>query len=213
MVKTNMKISRGKKKRQFPLKINKERLYGPIIILIIVVSIITIISLTFFPSSQEGFSELTLLTYNSSEDTYEAENYPFFIYRLRNISIHFIAKNFENKVTYYQLQIKATKLTQNLSTLSPLSTGYYYSMYSNNTYEKILSPATNTEKKESEDIDSHYIWSPTVVILYLNAFIDLMLDGESELKIVFELWKFNTQSNEFQYSGVFTFLELDIRWS
>jgi len=204
--------SKGKR-RMIPSKINRNKLYGFVIVCMVIGSIIAIFSITFFPSNEDGFSELMLLTYDSVEEEYEAEVYPFFIYRLLNISIYFMVRNFENKVTYYQLQIKATKLSQNVSTVNPLSTNFCYIMYSNNTYEKILPPATNSEKKESGVFDGDYIWNPTIVTLYINAFIDLVLEGESEVKIVFELWKFNTLTDNFQYTGVFTFLELDIRWS
>ncbi len=205
-------ISKGKK-QLFLSKLNKNRLYGLVITCIVIGSVIAIFSVTFFPTSKNGFSELMLLTYDPIEEEYEAEAYPFFIYRVHNISIYFVVKNFENKVTYYQLQVKATKLSQNISTVTPLSTNFCYIMYQNNTFEKILSPASNAEKKESGTLDGEYIWDPTSIELYLNGFIDIVIEWESDLKIVFELWKFDTLTENFQYTGIFTFLELRIRWS
>lgn len=213
MKRTEKQSTSKGKRRMIPSKLDRSKLYGFVIVCLVIGSIIAIFSITFFPSTEDGFSELMLLTYDPIEEEYEAEVYPFFIYRTRDISIYFMVKNFENKVTYYQLQVKATKLTQNVSTLSPLSIDLCYIMYPNSTYEKILSPATNAEKKESGIIDGEYIWNPTSIDLYLNAFIDLVLEGESYVKIVFELWKFNTITENFQYTGVFTFLELIIRVS
>ena len=202
-----------RKKLAFPSNIDKNKLFGLLIACIVVGSVITIFSVTFFPTTEDGFSELMLLTYDPIEEEYEAEAYPFFIFRLYNISIYFVVKNFENKATYYQLQVKATKLTQNISTVTPLSTNFCYIMYPNDTFEKILSPATNAEKKDSGTLDGEYIWGPTSTDLYLNGFIDIVINWETEVKIVFELWKFDTITESFMYTGVFTFLELIIRWS
>ena len=213
MKKSDRQSSIKGKKKLFPSKSKMNKLYTFVIVCLVIGSIIAIFSITFFPSTDEGFSELMLLTYDPAEEEYEAEVYPIFIYRTRDISIYFVVKNFENKVAYYQLQVKATKLSQNVSTVFPLPTNSSFLMYSNNTYEKILPPATNAEKKESGKIEGDYIWSPTIVNLYMNLSIDLMLNWESNVKIVFELWKFNTLTESFQYTGVFTFLELLIRVS
>ena len=201
------------KKRIFSSKINTNRLYAYIIVCIVIGSVIAIFSVTFFSATEDGFSELMLLTYDPVEEEYEAEVYPFFIYRLYNISIYCVVKNFENLAVYYQLQVKATKLSQNISTVTPLSTNFCYIMYPNKTFEKILSPASNAEKKESGTLIGGYIWGPTAVELYLNGFIDIVIEWDTEVKIVFELWKFNTMTESFEYTGVFTFLELIIRWS
>ena len=213
MKKTEKQSSNEWKKRLIPSKLTRDRLYGFAIVCLVIGSMIAIFSITFFPSTGDGFSELMLLTYDPVEEEYEAEVYPFFIYRTRDISIFFMVKNFENKVTYYQLQVKATKLTQNISTSDPLSTDSCFTMYPNNTFEKILAPATNAEKKESGISEGEYIWNPTSVDLYMNTSIDLVVEWETNVKIVFELWKFNTLTENFQYTGVFTFLELFIRVS
>ena len=213
MKKTEKQPMNKKRKLSFSSYVNKNKLYGLLIACIIVGSVITIFSVTFFPTTEDGFSELMLLTYGPIEEEYKAEVYPFFIFRLYNISIYFAVKNFENKATYYQLQVKATKLSQNISMVTPLSTNLCYIMYPNSTFEKILSPATNTEKRDSGTLDGEYTWGPTSVDLYLNGFIDIVIDWDTEVKIVFELWKFNTLTESFEYTGVFAFLELIIRWS
>lgn len=177
---------------------------------LVISSTLIIVFVIFIPFSDEGFSELSLYVYREDLDTYVTFGYPAGLYTDRNASIFFVVKNFENKVAYYQLQIKLTKLSQNLSTMFPLSSSISYQMYSNNTYEKILSYATKAEKESPSQFNDHYIWEPTNTTLYVNGNVLLFLGGDRSIKIVFELWKFDTEEDKFVYTGVFTFLELFI---
>ncbi|MCK5304395.1 MAG: hypothetical protein KAJ72_04035, partial [Candidatus Heimdallarchaeota archaeon] len=142
------------------------------------------------------------------EETYVANNYPNQISLSDNITIFFMVKNFENKITYYQLQIKVTKISQNISLEHPLSLSNSKLLYSNETYEKILAPATLNEKEEEGEQTGDYIWSPVNTTLFMNNSLATILSGDDSLKIVFELWEFNSLLEYFQYTGIFTFLEL-----
>ncbi|MFW9851364.1 MAG: hypothetical protein ACFFDS_00295 [Candidatus Thorarchaeota archaeon] len=189
-------------------KSNVKRFISLLVVFIIIIVIITIFSTTFFSYPREGFSEIALLQYNQVESVYETAKQPYFLHRHINFTIYFMIKNFENKITYYQLQIKITKLSQAVKPESPLATTDCYLMYLNHTYEKILFPATKQEKQEINVFTGNYIWSPTNVTLYFSDQFDSLLSGEGGVKIVFEIWKFNTQLEDFLYSGIFTFLEL-----
>jgi len=187
---------------------NLKRFISIFVVFIIIVVIVTIFSITFFSYQREGFSEISLLQYNETEDIYEAAEQPYFLHRHINYTTYFMIKNFENKVTYYQLQIKITKLSQVVNAETPLTINECYLMYSNHTYEKILFPATKQEKMETNIFTGNYIWSPTNVTLYFSSQFETLLLGENGVKIVFEIWRFNTQAEEFSYSGIFAFLEL-----
>lgn len=195
-----------------PLKffknINLEKMLTFALVFLVISSVLIIVFVIFIPSSDEGFSELSLYVYRDDLETYVTYGYPAGAYTDRNTSMFFVVKNFENKVTYYQIQIKLTILSQNLSTEYPLSSSLSYQMYPNDTFEKILSYATKEQKESPNQFSGPYIWEPTNTTLYINGDILLYLDGERSIKIVFELWKFNTEENEFVYSGIFTFLEL-----
>ncbi len=179
------------------------------IILVVVASVIGISSSVFFQKKPDGFSELSLLMYNDLTENFEANNYPTHIYSYENVSVYFMVKNFENSAKYYQLQIKVVELTQNVSSQQPISAISSFFLYANDTFEKILSPATNSEKKETGFFAGDYIWGPTELVLYVNAEVVSKLTSPNFLKIVFELWEFNTEKENFQYTGVFAFLELD----
>ncbi|MHA1260369.1 MAG: DUF1616 domain-containing protein [Candidatus Heimdallarchaeaceae archaeon] len=131
--------------KQF-FKFNKEEIITVSTFALATIIIFSMVIVFFSPSSQDGFSELSLLTYNEEENRFVSSNYPSFLYRIRNVTVYFMVRNFENKVTYYQLQIKVTKLSQNISLVDPLSLDKCALLYRNNTFEKILPPANNREK-------------------------------------------------------------------
>jgi len=193
-----------------PRKFNTTKIITSLIVIFTIGSILIIVGSVFFSSTKEGFSELSLLMYDDVQETYKFEGYPINVFRSVNRTVFFMVKNFEDKVAYYQLQVKATKLSQNTSTVSPLSTSQSQLMYSKDTYEKILSPGTKSEKEGNSLFLGHYIWEPTNVTLFLDPQIEAVLEGEFEMKIVFELWIFETETNQFVYSGVFTFLEIEV---
>ncbi|NPD87947.1 MAG: DUF1616 domain-containing protein [Asgard group archaeon] len=203
-------MTENKKPKKFFHNLKLEKMVALSFTVLVISSTLIIVFVIFIPFSDEGFSELSLYVYREDLDTYVTFGYPAGLYTDRNASIFFVVKNFENKVAYYQLQIKLTKLSQNLSTMFPLSSSISYQMYSNNTYEKILSYATKAEKESPSQFNDHYIWEPTNTTLYVNGNVLLFLGGDRSIKIVFELWKFDTEEDKFVYTGVFTFLELFI---
>ncbi len=186
----------------------RNRLLTVVVFSVLITSVIAIASSIFSSTPDNGFSELSLLTYNESSQIFEADRYPYTLESSANISIFFMVKNFENIVKYYQIQIKATKISQNATYEYPLTSSNSHQLYTNNTYEKILSPATKNEKKESGTFSGEFIWGPVNVTLYSDSSIEVVLEGEGYIKIVFELWYFNSTTDSFEYSGIFTFLEL-----
>ncbi len=207
MTKENRKLIKKINSKLSQRQVN--RLITLSIILVIVASTLGISSSIFLHKTTDGYSELSLLMYDSFSETYVADNYPEQIYSDSNVSVYFIVKNYENVVIYYQLQIKIVELTQNVSSLQPILTSSSFILYENNTFEKIISPATNAEKKETESFDGDFLWGPTEIILFINSEVVSGIVSPNFLKIVFELWEYNTKTSEFQYTGIFTFLELD----
>jgi uncharacterized membrane protein len=203
-----METNKMAKKNNKVDKINPKKIVTLVIVVSTIGAIVAITSVVFFPNQQNGFSELSLLTYNAANETYVANNYPSQISLSDNITIFFMVKNFENKITYYQLQIKVAKISQNISLEKPLSLSNSKLLYSNETYEKILSPATKNEKEEEGVQTGEYIWGPVNTTLFMNDTLATILGTNDNLKIVFELWRFNSLIDDFQYSGIFTFLEL-----
>ena len=207
MAKKDNKFDKINPKKGLP-KINPKKIITLVIVVSTIGAIVAITSIVFFPNQQNGFSELSLLTYNAANETYVANNYPNQISLSDNITIFFMVKNFENKITYYQLQIKVAKISQNISLEKPLSLSNSKLLYSNETYEKILSPATKNEKEEEGVQTGEYIWGPVNTTLFMNDTLATILGTNDNLKIVFELWRFNSVIDDFQYSGIVAFLEL-----
>lgn len=186
----------------------KKQLITTLVFTLLIISIIAIATSIFVPDSDIGFSELSLLTYNESSQSFEAKGYPYQLDSGENITIFFMVKNFENVVKYYQIQIKVTKISQEITYKTSLNSSNSFSLYENNTFEKILSPATDKEKKDIGVFSGDYIWGPINVTLYSNSQVESVLEGEEQMKIVFELWEFKSIQSSFEYSGIFTFLEL-----
>jgi uncharacterized membrane protein len=201
-------MKENKKPTDVLRNLNLEKIIGVSLTILVLSSVLIIVIVVFIPTTHDGFSELSLYVYRDDLETYVTYGYPAGLYSDRNESIFFVVKNFEDRVTYYQIQIKLTKLSQNLSTLYPLSTSLCYQMYPNNTFEKILSFASESEKESPSQFDGSYIWEPTNTTIYLNNDILLFLGGDRSIRIVFELWKFSTAEDRFVYSSVFAFLEL-----
>ena len=192
-----METNKMAKKNNKVDKINPKKIVTLVIVVSTIGAIVAITSVVFFPNQQNGFSELSLLTYNAANETYVANNYPSQISLSDNITIFFMVKNFENKITYYQLQIKVAKISQNISLEKPLSLSNSKLLYSNETYEKILSPATKNEKEEEGVQTGEYIWGPVNTTLFMNDTLATILGTNDNLKIVFELWRLNSLIDDF----------------
>jgi len=188
--------------------LQKKRLLSTSLFVVLVITVLSIASTIFFPIQQDGFSELSLITYNSSSETFEADNYPYRLESGTNTSVFFMVKNFENTVKYYQIRIKATKISQYVTYEYPLNSTLSFQLYNNTKYEKIVASASPSEKREVGTFTGDYIWGPVNVTLYSNSELESVLEGEGYVKIVFELWEFNSSIEIFEYSGIFTFLEI-----
>lgn len=197
-----------RKKKPLITRLDSNKVITLILILVTVGATITIASVVFFQDNQDGFSELSLLMYDSTSGTYIADNFPERLNQFSNVTVFFVVKNYENLVTYYQVQIKVTQIDQVVSSDYPLPTTQSGQLYNNKTFEKILSPANSKEKNEEAEFTDHYVWGPVNTTLYLNLSLISAFGGGISLKMVFELWKFDPQAENFYYSGVFNFLEI-----
>lgn len=171
--------------------------------------IVATFAAVFFTSLPENdFSELSLLMYDSTENSFLATNYPTVINTEQNETIFFMVKNYGSKVNYYEVRVKITELSQIISLDFSVPLSECYMLYAQNTFEKILPSATKAEKEVAKTIEADYIWGPTSISLYVSENIKQFLGENNQFKVVFELWSFDTTAGQFQYSGVAVFLEL-----
>lgn len=178
------------------------------IVFTILVIVATFAAVFFTSLPENDFSELSLLMYDSTENSFLATNYPTVINTDQNETIFFMVKNYESKVKYYQVRVKITELSRTISLDFPVPPPECYILYNQDTFEKILPSATKAEKEEANTIEADYIWGPTPISLYVNENIKQFLGENNLFKVVFELWSFNTTAGQFQYSGLVVFLEL-----
>ncbi|MHA2308644.1 MAG: DUF1616 domain-containing protein, partial [Candidatus Heimdallarchaeaceae archaeon] len=122
-------MTENKKPKNIFHNLNLEKMVALGLAILVISSVLIIVFVIFMPASNEQFSELSLYIYREDLETYVTYGYPAGLYTDRNASIFFVVKNFENKVVYYQLQVKLTLLSQNLSTFVPLSSSSSYQMY------------------------------------------------------------------------------------
>ncbi len=171
--------------------------------------IVAIFAAVFFTSLPENdFSELSLLMYDSTENSFLATNYPTVINTDQNETIFFMVKNYGSKVNYYEVRVKITELSQIISLDFAVPLSECYMLYAQNNFEKILPSATKAEKEAAKTMEADYIWGPISISLYVSENVKQFLGENNQFKVVFELWSFDTTAGQFQYSGVAVFLEL-----
>ncbi len=199
-VNKNTKITFRKREVQNIVK------FAIVITSLVIVSTFAAVFFTSFP--ENDFSELSLLMYDSTENSFLATNYPTVINTDQNETIFFMVKNYGSKVNYYEVRVKITELSQIISLNLSVPPSECYMLYVQNTFEKILPSATKAEKEIAKTIEADYIWGPTSISLYVNENIKQFLGENNQFKVVFELWIFDTTAGQFQYSGIAVFLEL-----
>ena len=91
---------------KFPRNLNIDKIVGIGLTILVLTSVFVIVFVVFIPVKHEGFSELSLYVYRDDLETYITYGYPAGLYTDRNESIFFVVRNFEDKATYYQIQIK-----------------------------------------------------------------------------------------------------------
>ena len=136
------------------------------LLIIAMITVFLVMSISLIKQGNEGYSELAILMYDADNKTYVATNYPKILNSDKNVSVFFIVKNFQEVPTYYQVQVKITAINQTLSIKEPLSLRNSHLLYPNETFEKILPPATKQEKLNSTVLFAPYVWSPTNVTLF-----------------------------------------------
>lgn len=173
------------------------------IVLVLTVIGIIISSILIFtpPISGEEYSELGLLTYDKTDNKYKAENYPIsVIYNQTtgfsdNITLFITLGNHFNRAQYYEVRLKigVQSIIINENTFGTNETTYFMEEY---WLQRILKPDQNWGPNNETRFEFQF---NSIII---NE-IGLNLDG---YKIIFELWSWNSQLNDFEYSGVFVYL-------
>ena len=178
------------------------RLVAQIVMVLTLIGIfVTTIMIFTPPLGGGGYAELSILTYNETEELYEADNYPTgVIYNQteglsENITLFFIINNQYRIAKFFEVRLKI---------------GLYSLIIDEDTFGSNTSTYFYEEHWKSKVLNRDEQWGPTTqteVTFSFNSAILTHLGYEANgYKLLFELWEFDSSENDFAFSGIFVYL-------
>lgn len=177
-------------------------LVAKIVLVLTLIGIVVSTGLIFSPPiGGEEYAELGLLTYNEASGTYEADNYPInTVYNQtlgysNNITLYVYVSNHYKEVKFFEIRLKIglQSVIINEDTYGTNATTYFY-----------------TEHWLERILDSGKKWGPSEETKFEFNFTSEILTklGTSSkgYKIIFELWEWSNQQNDFSYTGIHVYL-------
>ncbi|MCE7744857.1 MAG: hypothetical protein GPJ52_06950 [Candidatus Heimdallarchaeota archaeon] len=178
------------------------RLVAQIVMVLTLIGIIVTTIMIFTPQlGGSGYGELSVLTYNETDELYETDNFPTsVIYNQteglsENITLFFMVKNQYRIAKFFQVRLKI---------------GLYSLIIDENTFGSNISTYFHEEHWKSKVLNREEQWGPntqTETTFNFNSTILTHLGYEANgYKIIFELWEFDSSENVFVFSGIFVYL-------
>ncbi len=178
------------------------RLVAQIVMVLTLIGIIVTTIMIFTPPlGGSGYAELSVLTYNETDELYETDNYPTsVIYNQteglsENITLFFMVKNQYRIAKFFEIRLKI---------------GLYSLIIDEDTFGSNTSTHFYEEHWKSKVLNREEQWGPnnqTEMTFNFNSAILTQLGYDANgYKIVFELWEFDSSENVFAFSGIFVYL-------
>lgn len=178
------------------------RLVAQIVMVLTLIGIIVTTIMIFTPPlGGSGYAELSILTYNETDELYVADNYPTSaIYNQteglsENITLFFMVKNQYRIAKFFEVRLKI---------------GLHSLIIDEDTFGSNTSTYFYEEHWKSKVLNRDEQWGPntqTEMTLNFNSVILTHLGYDANgYKIVFELWEFDSSENVFAFSGIFVYL-------
>jgi len=178
------------------------RLVAQIVMVLALIGIIVTTIMIFTPPlGGSGYAELSILTYNETDELFEADNYPTsVIYNQteglsENITLFFMTNNQYRIAKFFEVRLKI---------------GLYSLIIDEDTFGSNISTYFYEEHWKSKVLNRDEQWGPntqTEVTFSFNTAILTHLGYEANgYKLVFELWEFDSSENVFAFSGIFVYL-------
>ncbi len=178
------------------------RLVAQIVMVLTLIGIIVTTIMIFTPPlGGNGYAELSVLTYNETDELYETDNYPTsVIYNQteglsENITLFFMVKNQYRIAKFFEVRLKI---------------GLYSLIIDEDTFGSNTSTYFYEDHWKSKVLNREEQWGPnnqTEMTFNLNSAILTQLGYDANgYKIVFELWEFDSSENVFAFSGIFVYL-------
>jgi len=178
------------------------RLVAQIVMVLTLIGIIVTTIMIFTPPlGGSGYGELSVLTYNETDELYETDNYPTsVIYNQteglsENITLFFMVKNQYRIAKFFEVRLKI---------------GLYSLIIDEETSGSNTSTYFYEEHWKSKVLNRDEQWGPntqTETTFNFNSAILTQLGYDANgYKIIFELWEFDTSENVFVFSGIFVYL-------
>lgn len=178
------------------------RLVSQIVMVLTLIGIIVTTIMIFTPPlGGSGYAELSVLTYNETDELYETDNYPTsVIYNQteglsENITLFFMVKNQYRIAKFFEVRLKI---------------GLYSLIIDEDTFGSNTSTYFYEEHWKNKVLNREEQWGPnnrTEMTFNFNSAILTQLGYDANgYKIVFELWEFDTSEDVFAFSGIFVYL-------
>ena len=177
-------------------------LAAKIVLVLTVIGILVSTVLIFTPPiSGEEYAELGLLTYNVTENKYEAENYPMSIPYSNttgvseNISLYIYLGNHYERAKLFEVRLKIglQSLLINEDVYGTNETTYFHEAHWK---QKIL--AIGEQWNPSKDTEFNF--------QFTSAILSKLGKSSTGYKIIFELWEWNSHLEDFSYTGVHIYI-------
>ncbi len=195
------KMTKNSKPERAKREIDLDLVAKIVMVLSIIGIVVTTIMIFTPPISSEDYAELALLTYDPATEEYRADNYPTSVdYNQtaglsEGISLSFMLSNYYNIAKFYEVRLKIGLYNVVISEDTPGSNTSTY-FYQEHWKQKVLA--------------YEQIWGPsqqTNVTFNFNSDIITKLGLESNgYKLIFELWEWNSNLDDFDYTGIFVYL-------
>lgn len=193
----NKKKSNNRPKREVDFE-----LAAKIVLVLAVIGILISTIMIFTPPiSGEEYAELGLLTYNTSENKYEAENYPTYTFYNQStglsekISLYILVGNHYERAKFFEVRLKIglQSVLINQDVYGTNDTTYFHEAHWK---QKVL--AVGEQWTPSEETEFSFQFTSDI--------LDKFGTSSTYYKIIFELWEWDNQLNDFNYTGVHAYL-------
>ncbi|MEA2070518.1 MAG: hypothetical protein U9O98_04430 [Asgard group archaeon] len=177
-------------------------LVAKIVMILGIIGIIVASILIFTPPvGDEGYAELGLLTYNDSTQEFEATNYPTEVDyntttgQSNNITLYVVIGNYYDEAKFFEVRLKIG-LQDVLINEETYGTEENSFNYAEKDIYRILGP--NKQWGPNENTKFEFAINSTIIS-------DVGIH-ENGYKLIFELWEWNSSSDNFTYTGIFAYL-------
>ncbi|NHJ84291.1 MAG: hypothetical protein FK734_02440 [Asgard group archaeon] len=192
---------KDKEKKKSNIKFDLELVIRITLVLTLIGIVISTVLVFTPPIGGDQTSELGLLTYNESEGIYKADEYPESVEynQVTNLSetitLFVLLGNHNHKAMFYEVRLKIglSSLLIDEETFGSNESTYWC-------VDHWISAVLDIDQQLGPSSETQFTFQ------FNEEIIDKLGMNPTGYKIIFELWEWNSQLADFQYSGVYIYL-------